>query len=378
MNREHAKIMVAVDPAVQADEVPPAYRLSTYDYELPPEQIAQCPSETRDGSRLMTIRRKSGTFSHSTFGELTSLLRATDVLVLNETRVTPALLLGRKPSGGRVEILVLDPAGSTRDGASEGNAVRVCMVRSSKPVRPGTIIEIGRGERVTVLENVAPGRVRMQFGVAEPDFIDFLDVHGHPPLPPYIKHENRDFGRDRTRYQTVYGRVAGSVAAPTAGLHFTEEMLGELQEQGIILCKIVLHVGPGTFTPVREADIRRHIMESEYYEIPEETSEKINEAIRDGRRIIAVGTTSVRALESSAAREKGLGPGRGTTDLFITPGHSFKVVRGMLTNFHLPRSSLLMLVCSFAGTDLTLAAYAEAVRRKYRFYSYGDACLIVD
>jgi S-adenosylmethionine:tRNA ribosyltransferase-isomerase len=378
MNPEQAKIMTAPYPAVQGDKVPRVYRLSTYDYELPPEQIAQCPSETRDGSRLMTIRRKSGTFSHSTFGKLTSSLRPTDVLVLNETRVTPALLLGRKSSGGRVEILVLDPAGTAQGWANEKRAVRVCLVRSSKPVRPGTIIEIGRGERVTVLESVASGRVRMQFEIAEPDFIDFLDVHGHPPLPPYIKHENRDFDRDRSRYQTVYGRVAGSVAAPTAGLHFTEEILGELQEQRVTLCKIVLHVGPGTFTPVREADIRRHTMESEYYEIPEEASERINAAIRDGRRIIAVGTTSVRALESSAAREKGLGPGRGTTDLFITPGHSFKVVRGMLTNFHLPRSSLLMLVCSFAGTELMLAAYAEAVRRKYRFYSYGDACLIMD
>jgi S-adenosylmethionine:tRNA ribosyltransferase-isomerase len=326
----------------------------------------------------MTIRRVCGEIGRHGFDELASLLLPSDVLVLNETRVTPALLLGRKPTGGRVEILVLDPAGGTDETTDGPDTVRVCMVRSAKPVRPGTIIEIEGGERVVALDGVAAGRVRMRFPVAEPDFIGFLTAHGRPPLPPYIRPENRDPERDGTRYQTVYGRVPGSVAAPTAGLHFTEEILRELSELGLELCKVLLHVGPGTFTPVREDDIRRHVMESEYYEIPLETSETIERAVRDGRRIVAVGTTSVRALESAAARGPGLRPGAGTTDLFIVPGYRFRIVRGMLTNFHLPRSTLLMLVCAFAGTDLTLAAYAEAVRLKYRFYSYGDACLIID
>jgi S-adenosylmethionine:tRNA ribosyltransferase-isomerase len=236
---------------------------------------------------------------------------------------------------------------------------------------------LDNGPELTAEDTIAPGRVRIVFPVPEKSFLDFLETYGSPPLPPYISTANRNRDRDRSRYQTVYARIAGSVAAPTAGLHFTEELLHDLSLKGIETARILLHVGPGTFIPVRDEDVRAHRMEPEFYEIPDQAARTIQRARDEKRRVIAVGTTTVRALESAAAHGK-LAPGRGETNLFIKPGYSFKVIDGLVTNFHLPGSTLLMLVCAFAGIDFVMKGYERAVQDGYRFYSYGDACLILD
>lgn len=357
--------------------IPPAFRLSTYRFPLPSKLIAQRPAARRDESRLLALNRKTGSVSHHRFKDLPSLLQPSDVLVINETRVMPALLLGRKPSGGKVELLVLDPAPMPDGDCPHEAAVRVCMYRSSKPLRRDAIIEVPGGTTLFVEETVAPGRVKVRFPVSEIDFPGFLGTYGKTPLPPYIDPKDRDVNADRIRYQTVYSRVAGSVAAPTAGLHFTDEVLAELEKRGIGIARILLHVGPGTFVPVRTEDIRLHAMESECYEIPDEAADFIHKARSERRRIIAVGTTSVRALESAAAPDGSIRSGKSTTRLFITPGVKFKIVEGMVTNFHLPGSTLLMLVCAFGGTVPVLAAYETAVEMSYRFYSFGDSCLII-
>lgn len=360
------------------EEVPEIFRLATYQYDLPDELIAQEPSRARDQSRLLVLDRNSGRVEHKLFHNLPSLLRPSDLLVLNETRVIPASLVAHKSSGGRVEILVLDPAGHANGQDTAHRAVRVCMVKSSKPLRRGTGVTLGSGPELVIEEIIAPGRVAIRFPVANAEFLSFLDEYGRPPLPPYIKNSHRDMNRDRSRYQTVYAAVPGSVAAPTAGLHFSEPLLGQLSACGIEMARVVLHVGPGTFLPVRHEDIRLHEMESETYEISKETAGKINAARKDARRIIAVGTTTVRALESSTTATGIMEAGRRSTNLFIVPGHKFRVVRGLITNFHLPGSTLLMLACAFAGTEKILATYRNAVENNFRFYSYGDACLIID
>lgn len=357
--------------------IPFAFRLSTYRFSLPPELIAQQPAARRDESRLMVLNRRTGSLGHRSFKDLPSLLRPSDVLVINETRVMPALLKGRKPSGGKVELLVLDPAPMQYENGSEAPAVRVCLYKSAKRLRKGTPIELKYGTSLTVEDCPAPGRVKVGFPVSERDFQGFLDGHGETPLPPYINSGDRDAHADRIRYQTVYSRVAGSVAAPTAGLHFTGELLERLEELGIGMARILLHVGPGTFVPVRAEDIRRHSMESECYEISCETAEFLRTAREEKRRIIAVGTTSVRALESAASADGIIRAGKNRTSLFITPGGEFKVVEGMVTNFHLPGSTLLMLVCAFGGIEPVLAAYRTAVKERYRFYSFGDSCLLL-
>ena len=360
------------------EPIPEPYRLETYQYDLPDELVAQEPCRSRDQSRLLVLDRNSGRVEHKLFHDLPSLLRPSDLLALNETRVIPASLVAHKSSGGRVEILVLDPAGRSHEQHAAHSAVRVCMVKSSKPLRRGAGITLGKGPELTIEEIIAPGRVAIRFPVTNAEFLSFLDEHGRPPLPPYIKNAHRDMERDKSRYQTVYGTVPGSVAAPTAGLHFSEELLSQLSACGIEIARVVLHVGPGTFLPVRHEDIRLHAMESETYEISEEAAGKINAALKDARRIIAVGTTTVRALESSAMETGIVQAGRRSTDLFIVPGHKFRVVQGLITNFHLPGSTLLMLVCAFGGVDKILAAYQNAVENNLRFYSYGDACLIID
>jgi S-adenosylmethionine:tRNA ribosyltransferase-isomerase len=358
--------------------LPEAYALTTYQYELPRELIAQEPHPTRDNSRLLKIDRRSGALSNHTFKDLPQILKPSDLVVLNETRVIPAALHGHKPTGGRVDLLVLQPAQDVPASGSSALAIRACMARSSKPLGPGTAIVLETGQILTVKSAVASGRVLIQFPVSEDGLLDFLHIHGSTPLPPYISAEGRDVGADRTRYQTVYARVAGSVAAPTAGLHFTEELLAALERRGIAIVRIVLHVGPGTFIPVRETDIRRHKMESEIYEISEDAARALSCAQQQGRRIIAVGTTTVRALESAALAGGEFRTGIHSTDLFIFPGYMFRAVRGMVTNFHLPGSTLLMLVCAFGGTSRVLAAYLTAVGQRYRFCSYGDASVIVE
>jgi len=353
------------------------FKLSAYRYDLPPDLIAQEPAHTRDESRLLRMNRVTGELNHHAFKELPLLLRQSDLLVLNETRVTPCALTARKPSGGRVSLLVLDPVCREEQTDSDRTASRVCIAGSSKPLRAGAPIAIEDGPELLVEKTLGRGRVLVRFPVDEAGVLTFLEKYGTAPLPPYIKPGDKDHSYHRERYQTVYSRVSGSIAAPTAGLHFTEQLLDEVKGKGIEVTRIVLHVGPGTFTPVREDDVRRHAMEFETYEISQAAANVLQAALEGGRRIIAVGTTTVRTLESAISPDGRFRPGRGRTDLFILPGHRFRAVHGLITNFHLPGSTLLMLVCAFAGTERVLYAYKTAVGRRYRFYSYGDACLIL-
>ncbi len=356
--------------------IPEEFRLSTYTYELPRELIAQRPSETRDESRLLTLSKRTGKIVHHLFRDLPSLLQPSDILVINQTKVIPACLMCRKPSGGKVELLVVDPADANLD--QDAFARRVCLAKSSKPVRPGTRLIMENGPELVCEETVKGGRVRILFPESEARFLEFLEQYGRPPLPPYIGPENRDRKIDRQRYQTVYSKVSGSVAAPTAGLHFTDNLINELEQKGITIARIVLHVGPGTFMPVRTNDIRLHGMELEYFDISESTAECVSRGRSEGRRVIAVGSTSTRALETVASEDGEVRPRRGRTDLFIIPGYRFKIIDGIVTNFHLPASTLLMLVCALGGTERVMAAYQMAIHQRYRFYSYGDACLIID
>jgi S-adenosylmethionine:tRNA ribosyltransferase-isomerase len=358
--------------------IPERFRLSTYQYPLPPELIAQEPAAARDESRLLAVHRESGILESHVFRELPTLLKPSDLLVFNETRVIPASLKCRKPSGGQVELLVLDPAAATSRSRPDEPAVRTCMARSSKPLKPGSVVYVEKDQELVVVQVLESGRVLMRFPVPEAHLLDFLDRYGAPPLPPYIKPPGRDHSRDRLRYQTVYARTPGSVAAPTAGLHFTKELIRDLESIGIGCARIVLHVGPGTFSPVRGEDLRLHKMESEFYEIPIAAEQEIRHAQEEGRRVIAVGTTAARALESATDDKGRVRAGKGQSDLFIVPGYRFRVIQGMITNFHLPGSTLMMLVCALAGTDLIRRAYEKAISERFRFYSYGDASLIID
>jgi len=300
------------------------------------------------------------------------------VLVLNETQVVPALLTGRKSTGGLVELLVLKPISTpSENDRNSGTVVRECLFKSSKPLKSESRIILRDGIELTTERLVSPGRAIVVFPASEKEFLSFLSKYGSTPLPPYIRKRNRREERDRERYQTVYAKVPGSVAAPTAGLHFSHQLLRNLQKKGVTLAHVVLHVGPGTFMPVRDDDIRCHKMERESYFIPEATANIIEKAQREDRRIVAVGTTTVRALESSAQKDDVVWPGHETSNLFIFPGYRFRVVQGLITNFHLPGSTLLMLVSAFASRDLVLRGYQQAVAARYRWYSYGDACLII-
>jgi S-adenosylmethionine:tRNA ribosyltransferase-isomerase len=357
-------------------EVPADYALSAYDFDLPPDRIAQAPLAERDASRLLVLDRSTGALAHSTFSALPELLHPGDLLVTNRSRVFPARLLGRRPGGGAAELLLvrrLEP------GLWEA------MVRPGRRLRPGVVVEIGPGVRARIegpgvrapspVADVAPSalrRVRLVFDELSEEAA--LERHGHVPLPPYIR--RADAPSDRARYQTVYAREGGSVAAPTAGLHFTRALLERLEERGIERVELVLHVGPGTFRPVEVEDVRAHSVLPERYDIPEATAGAVDRARAEGRRVIAVGTTATRALESALGPEGRLRAGEGETSLVIVPGFPFRAVDGLVTNFHLPRSSLLLLVGAFGGRERVLQAYAEAVRQGYRFYSYGDAMLL--
>ncbi len=335
-------------------------RLSDFDYHLPEELIAQFPAAERTASRLLHV--DGANLADRMFADLPALLKAGDVLVFNDTRVIKARLFGRKASGGQVEIMIERLLG-------ENDAL--AFVRASKPPRPGSRILINDEVEFEVLGREEDlFRVRCQAGTSLPEV---LDQYGKLPLPPYITHDPGQ--TDETRYQTVYASQPGAVAAPTAGLHFDEAMLARLDAMGVTRATVTLHVGAGTFQPVRVEDIAGHKMHSERFFIPEATVEAIREARAKRGRIMAVGTTSLRALES-AARDGELLAGEGETNLFITPGYRFKVVERLLTNFHLPKSTLLMLVSAFGGYDNLRAAYAHAVAGRYRFFSYGDAMLI--
>lgn len=338
----------------------PSLELSQFDYELPQELIAQSPAAHRVESRLLHLDR-SGALHDRHFVDLPSLLKPQDLLVFNNTRVIKARLLGRKESGGRIEVLVERITGL--------NTV-LAHVRASKSPRAGTGLILADAFTATVL-----GRQGELFELVFPEpVLDLLDRHGATPLPPYIEHAAGQ--EDDERYQTVYAREPGAVAAPTAGLHFDEDMLARLAGQGIAQAFVTLHVGAGTFQPVRVQRLEDHVMHAELYSVPAETVAKIKAARAAGGRVIAVGTTSVRALESAAQQPQGEGPIAGDTRLFITPGYSFAWVDALITNFHLPQSTLLMLVSALAGMEPIQRAYAHAVQSRYRFFSYGDAMFI--
>jgi S-adenosylmethionine:tRNA ribosyltransferase-isomerase len=375
----------------------PDHDLGAYEYPLPPELVAQEPLARRDASRLLVLDRSSGATLHRAFSDLPELLRPGDLLVTNRSRVFPARLLGRREGGGAAEVLLVRQTGLYAWEA---------MVRPGRRLRPGAVVDVAPGFRFRVEEAVRsvpgaasqraelPHRAREESagtrsqGEAQPTglrrvrlLLDALDPatalerHGHVPLPPYI--HRADEPSDRERYQTVYARETGSVAAPTAGLHFTPDLLGRLAERGIERAEVVLHVGPGTFRPVEVEDVRDHRVDSEPFTIPEETAKAVERALAESRRVVAVGTTTTRALESAVDERGGIRAGSSETGLVIVPGFRFRVTRALVTNFHLPRSSLLLLVSAFAGRERVLAAYADAVRLRYRFYSYGDAMLVV-
>lgn len=351
------------------------YTLDDYNYHLPEALIAQTPATKRDGSRLLHLCRNDGSLSHGFFPDIVDRLRPTDILVINDTRVIPGRLLGRKATGGRIELLILD-YGASRSGEQEANRrVYRCLIKASKKIGVGIRLFFDGGLVAEVCD-FCDGIYRVAFSAPEP-FDELLGRIGHTPLPPYIKRDAQQRNQsDGLRYQTVYARERGAIAAPTAGLHFTDEIIAHLQAGGVTVVAVTLHVGYGTFVPVRVNDIRDHRMHQEWFSIAPETARIINKAKTDGRRVVAVGTTSVRTLEYATDSQGCLKPGSGSCDLFIYPGYHFKTVDAMITNFHLPRSTLLMLVAAFAGREHVLRAYRAAVAEKYRFFSYGDAMWI--
>ena len=338
---------------------------SDYFFELPGELIAQDPLEERTSSRLLVLDKRTGAVSHHVFRDIGDFLRPGDCLVLNDTRVIPARLLGeREGTGAHVELLLLK---------RKSGDVWETLVRPGKKCRPGTRLTFGDGLlKAEILDTVEEGNRLVRFDY-EGIFEEALDRLGEMPLPPYITHKLQD----RNRYQTVYAKHEGSAAAPTAGLHFTKELLGRLEGKGIGSAYVTLHVGLGTFRPVKEENVLEHHMHTEHYEVSREAADTINRTKAQGGRIVCVGTTSCRTLESAAGEDGLVRPCSGDTDIFIYPGYRFRVLDALITNFHLPESTLIMLVSALAGREHVLAAYEEAVRERYRFFSFGDAMLIV-
>ncbi len=333
-------------------------------YDLPPELIAQTPLEKRDESRLLCLDKATGEWSHHHFYELPDFLRAGDCLILNNSRVLPARLLGRRlPGGGACEVLLLQ---------DKGDKVWECLVRPGKHLREGARVSFGDGELTAEITEVLPDGNRLVRFDYEGIFLEVLERLGKMPLPPYIKEELQD----QERYQTVYSKVNGSAAAPTAGLHFTPELLERIAAKGVGVGYVTLHVGLGTFRPVKEDEIEQHDMHSEYCTIPQETADLINRTKANGGRVICVGTTSCRTIESWAGEDGTMTATGGWTNIYIYPGYRFKVMDALVTNFHLPESTLIMLVSALAGREHVLAAYEEAVRERYRFFSFGDAMFI--
>ena len=337
---------------------------SDFYFDLPAELIAQTPIERRDASRLLVLDKDSGAWEHRHFFDLPEYLRPGDCLILNNSRVLPARLLGQRlPGGGTCEVLLL---------IDRGDKTWECLVRPGKHLREGARLSFGGGELLAEVTSVLDGGNRLVRFNYEGVFLEVLDRLGKMPLPPYIREELQD----RERYQTVYSKVVGSAAAPTAGLHFTEDLLQKVQNMGVKVGYVTLHVGLGTFRPVKEDNITDHMMHSEYCVIPQETADLINETKQNGGRIICVGTTSCRTLESWAAEDGTMMAKAGWTNIFIYPGYKFKVIDALITNFHLPESTLIMLVSALAGRRNVLNAYKEAVRERYRFFSFGDAMFI--
>ncbi len=343
--------------------------VADYEYELDPDRIARYPAERRDESRLLVVSRDGDGLEHRFFRDITELFEPGDVLVVNESKVLPARILGRKPTGAPSEVFLMRPA-----GGSEDPHLWEALVRPGGKLKPGRTVLVADDLSVEIVDSV-PGGGRLVRLETELSVEEALARHGHMPLPPYI--DRPDEPLDRERYQTVYAREPGSVAAPTAGLHFTDEILAALEALGVRRAAVTLHVGIGTFRPVDAEDPAAHEMHHEWYRVPEEAADAINRARSTGGRVWAVGTTAVRTLESVAAADGAVAAGTGSTDLFIRQPYRFRTVDCLLTNFHLPRSTLLMLVAAFAGYERTMVAYREAVAGPYRFYSYGDAMAVV-
>ena len=345
-------------------------RVEDFDYDLPRDLIAQHPAERRDESRLLVLHRGSGGIEHRRFRDVVDYLEPGDLLVLNDTRVIPARLVGRRTSGGRVELLLIQP---------EGDAWHA-MLKCRGHLQPGEELSLEGGALAcTYRGRSADGRALLAFGLGPEELAAALERAGRAPLPPYIKRppdEDPHRAADLERYQTVYARRPGAIAAPTAGLHFTPEVLDRLKAKGVARAMVTLHVGLGTFKPVTAERVEDHVMHAEHFELSEAAARAIVAARASGGRIVAVGTTAARVLET-VARLPRVGPASGWTDLFITPGFEFRLTDALITNFHLPRSTLLMLVAAFAGREAVLAAYEEAKSQGYRFYSYGDAMLIL-
>lgn len=342
-------------------------QLEDFDFTLPEELIAQYPAERRDGSRLMLLNRKAGTICTGDFTQVVNAFQAGDLLVVNDTRVIPARLLGHKESGGKVEVFLVRRLMNT-DGEDW-----LCMTRSSRSLKVGTQLQLGEGLQAEVLAGAEPPHRHIRFFCDGP-FLERIDQVGHLPLPPYITRP--DNAADRERYQTIFACNEGAVAAPTAGLHFTTEILEQLRDKGVEICALTLHVGLGTFLPVRVDDVRSHKMHAELYAVPEETAHAVNRARAEARRVVALGTTAARALESAVDDQGLLQAGDGESEIFIYPGYRFRLVDALFTNFHLPKSTLLMLVSALAGRDFILQAYRQAVEERFRFFSYGDCMLI--
>lgn len=345
--------------------MPAGSRTADYDFDLPPELIAQTPAQRRDESRLLVLDRVAGTIAHRRFTDLPGYLSPGDALVLNSSKVIRARLLGTRDSGAPAEVMLIKPLG---DGRYEA------MVHPGGKLKPGRRVFVSPELEVEIQE-ITERRTRIvQLHTALP-FDEAIERFGHIPLPPYIR--RADVGDDATRYQTVYAREPGSVAAPTAGLHFTESVLDEIRKGDVAVAEVVLHVGAGTFKPVEVEDPAEHVMHEEWFSIPANTADLLNVTRARGGRITAVGTTAVRTLESAVSSDGRFAPASGETAIFIRPGYGFRAVDHLLTNFHLPRSTLLMLVAAFAGYDLVMEAYRAAIAERYRFYSYGDAMLIL-
>jgi S-adenosylmethionine:tRNA ribosyltransferase-isomerase len=344
-------------------------KLKDFSYSLPDELIAQQPRQRRDQSRMLFVDKNKDAFSDCSFFQLPDFLKKGDVLVVNDSRVIPARLFGKKSTGGMVEILLL-----TRKKTGRENQSWEVLLRPAKRMRENDVLSLGHNCEARVLKRLSDKKWLLEFFAPE-GFDAYLDQFGRTPLPPYIKRARNSTADhlDRERYQTVYAKNPGSVAAPTAGLHFTDEMMRALNAKGVAVARVTLHVGYGTFLPIESEDVEKHVMDSEYYEINEESNRLINSA----QRVVAVGTTSTRTIESAADDSGFVHAREGFTNLFIYPGYQFKRVDGLLTNFHLPQSSLFLLVCAFAGTDLIKKAYAHAVGNSYFFYSYGDCMLIL-
>jgi S-adenosylmethionine:tRNA ribosyltransferase-isomerase len=347
--------------------IPPEYDINSYEYPLPEENIAYYPPKERGGSRLLVIERQRGElYFHERFSEIEGYLKAGDLLILNDTKVFPAKLRAIKETGGGVEILLFEkPVGKVFE--TQG-------LIKGKRLRPGMVLSVPEEEvKIFLLEDLGGGRFRLRLETKGEPLEKVIHRLGKAPLPPYIKREPEEM--DLLRYQTVFATKEGSIAAPTAGFHFDTQLLERLENKGVEIRFITLHVGYGTFAPIKAKDIRKHKLEPEYIEVTAQTAEAIVKAKAQGRRVIGVGTTSARTLEFLARKD--FKPFQGLCDLYIYPGFEFKVLSALITNFHLPRSSLLLLVCAFTGRDLILRAYREAIRRGYRFYSYGDATFII-